>query len=140
MADYFTRLSVAIALPDEQAQAYALRVAGQAAEAGREQVMPDGFPADLADAIEGWDFETEADRVEGRPGLWFHSDYGGVDSLCLFIQHLLKRFSLQERVTFEWSHDCSKPRLDAYGGGAAIITADEIKAFSTWQWLADNAV
>jgi len=38
-------------------------------------------------------------------------------------------------VTFEWSHDCSKPRVDAYGGGAAVITAQEIKTMSTAAWL-----
>jgi hypothetical protein len=42
-------------------------------------------------------------------------------------------------VTFEWSHDCSKPRVDAYGGGAAIITAKRIKTMSTCEWLRKHA-
>jgi hypothetical protein len=41
----------------------------------------------------------------------------------------------KSHVTFEWSHDCSKPRVDAYGGGAAFITAKEIKTMSTSAWL-----
>ena len=60
---------------------------------------------------------------------------GGLDAVCEFIQHLLQKFDPRGRVTFEWSHDCSKPRVDAYGGGAACITAKEIKSMSTAAWL-----
>jgi len=31
--------------------------------------------------------------------------------------------------------DCSKPRVAAYGEGAAFITAQEMKAMSTAAWL-----
>jgi hypothetical protein len=41
-------------------------------------------------------------------------------------------------VTFEWSHDCSKPRADAYGGGAALITAKNIKTMNTSDWLQEQ--
>ena len=61
--------------------------------------------------------------------------YGGVDAVCAFIQHLLHKFDPKDYVTFEWSHDCCKPRVDAYGGGAALITAKEIKTMSTATWL-----
>jgi hypothetical protein len=52
---------------------------------------------------------------------------------------LLQTFDPGGRVTFEWSHDCSKPRVDAYGGGAAIVTANEIKTMNTGQWLQEHA-
>jgi hypothetical protein len=42
-------------------------------------------------------------------------------------------------VAFEWSHDCSRPLTDAYGGGAVLITAKGIKTMSTRQWLRENA-
>jgi hypothetical protein len=61
-----------------------------------------------------------------------------MDALCAFIQHLLQKFDPRGRVEFEWSHDCSKPRVDAYGGGAAIITAKTIRMMSTCQWLHDH--
>lgn len=47
---------------------------------------------------------------------------------CTFIQHLLQRFDPASHATLESSNDCSKPRMDAFGGGAAIITAKKIKA------------
>jgi hypothetical protein len=58
-----------------------------------------------------------------------------VEAACLFTQHLLQKFDPKTHVTFEWSHDCSKPCVDAYGGGAAFITAKEIKSMSTAAWL-----
>jgi hypothetical protein len=100
-----------------------------------ESPVPGDFPADLVEALEDWHFETELDKS----GIWLHSDYGGIDSACAFIQHLLQKFDPKGCVSFEWSHDCSKPRTDAYGGGAAIITAHEIKSMNSSGWLHANA-
>ena len=66
---------------------------------------------------------------------WLVTDGGGHLAHPPFIQHLLQKFDPQGHVTFEWSHDCSKPRVDAYGGGAAFITAKEIKTMSTAAWV-----
>ncbi len=139
MADYFTKFSVALGLPDEAAQAYALDLAQQATQGRQADPLPEHFPPALAEVLEDWNFQTEADGPASGHGLWLHSDNGGVEALCAFLQHLLQKFDPHGRVTFEWSHDCSKPRLDAYGGGAAIVTAQEIKTISTGQWLAEHA-
>ena len=79
----------------------------------QDQPLPTDVPKMLADELENWVFETETTEH----GLWLHSQYGGQDALCIFIQHLLQKFSFAEGIAFEWSHDCSKPRTDAYGGG-----------------------
>jgi hypothetical protein len=47
----------------------------------------------------------------------------------------LQKFAFAGGAAFEWSHDCSKPRTDAYGGGAAFVTANEIETFTTSEWL-----
>lgn len=138
MANYFTNFSLALSLPNEAAQAYALDLAHQADQRRQGDPLAENFPPALADLIEDWNFETEADGPAAEHGLWLHSDNGGVDALCAFLQHLLQKFDPNGRVTFEWSHDCSKPRLDAYGGGAAIVTAQEIKTMNTSQWLAEH--
>lgn len=130
MADYFTRFSLVLNLPDPEQQQYALDLAAKAA-AHRFDSQPQDFPASLADLLENWAFETE----QTKDGVWLHSEEGGVDAVCAFIQHLLQRFNLSDRVAFEWSHDCTQPRTDAYGGGAALITAAEIKSISTANWL-----
>ncbi len=138
MADYFTRFSLVFILPDKAAQEYALNLATQASQGQQGDELPADFPKELQDVLEDWQFEAEADHSSGQPGLWLHSEYGGIDAVCAFIQHLLQKFDPKGQVSFEWSHDCSKPRPDAYGGGAAIITAREIKSMSTAQWLQQN--
>jgi hypothetical protein len=135
MADYFTNFSLVICLANETEQAYALDLAHKASLAQQGDELPADFPKALVDMIEDWHFETVADNSGTNYGLWLHSIYGGVDAVCLFIQHLLQKFDPQGKVSFEWSHDCSKPRVDAYGGGAAFITAQEIKTMSTAAWL-----
>ena len=136
MADYFTNFSLNVALPTEEAVDYALNLAEQARFIHQgDEGMPDDFPASLRGVTEDWQFETVAnDRSEGR-GLWLHSSNGGIDAVCAFIQHLLQRFAPGDHVTLEWSNDCSKPRVDAFGGGAAIITARKIKTINTGEWL-----
>jgi len=139
MADYFTNFSLVINLAKETEQEYALDLAHKASLVQQGEPLPDDFPPALVDAIEDWHFETVADDSGTKHGLWLHSIYGGVDAVCLPIQHLLQKFDPQGKVSFEWSHDCSKPRVDAYGGGAAIITATEIKSMSTAAWLRQQA-
>ena len=97
--------------------------------------LPDDFPPSLKEVVEIWNFETDANSSDGKWELWMHGEYGGIDAACAFIQHLLQKFDPSGRVSFEWSNDCSKPRVDAYGGGAAIITARKIKSMSTTEWL-----
>jgi hypothetical protein len=135
MADYFSNFSVVINLASKKQQAYALDLADKASIAHRDQQLPEDFPQALADAVEDWQFETEANESGTKHGLWLHSEYGGVDAVCAFIQHLLQKLDPNRYVTLEWSNDCSKPRTDAYGGGAAIITAKKIKMMSTAAWL-----
>ncbi len=135
MADYFTNFSLIVPLPDEAAQAYALKLAEEASAAALGDQTPADFPASLADVTEDWVFDTDAESSAGKGGLWLHSSSGGIDAVCAFIQHLLEKFDPAGCLCFEWSHDCTKPRTDAFGGGAAFITARNIKTMSTGQWL-----
>jgi hypothetical protein len=132
MADYFTRLSLILPLANEAAQHYALELAAAARRhCSEDEPLPSDFPDCLAEVMEDWHFETEKDGE----GIWLHSDYGGIDAVCALIQHLLRKFDPKGCAKFEWSHDCSKPCVDAFGGGAAVVTASEIKTMSTTQWL-----
>ena len=135
MADYYTNFSMILKLGNETEQAYAIDLAHKASIVQQGEDAPEDFPKELLGVIEDWQFETEADNSSTKYGLWLHSMDGGIDAACQFIQHLLQKFDLAHSVSFEWSHDCSKQRVDAYGGGAAFITAKEIKTMSTHAWL-----
>jgi hypothetical protein len=140
MADYFTNFSLLVPLPNESAQGYAIMLAERASAAAQGHSLPTEFPPSLADVIEDWVFDTESRSTAGEWGVWLHSSSGGIDAVCAFIQHLLEKFDAARSVGFEWSSDCSKPREDAYGGGAAFITARKIKTMSTAEWLHKQAV
>ena len=138
MADYFTNFSLMLVLPSQAAQTYALDLDTNARKIQQGDEPSEKLPDQIQEMIEDWCFETDTESADGQFGLWLHSDNGGIDAVCAFIQHLLQKFDPTERVTFEWSHDCSKPRADAFGGGAAVITAKEIKTMSTSQWLQEQ--
>lgn len=68
--------------------------------------------------------------------LWLHDSEGcNLDNLALFVQEFIKQFRPKAIFGFEWSNDCSKPRLDAYGGGAVVITASHIYWINTSSWI-----
>jgi hypothetical protein len=50
-------------------------------------------------------------------------------------EQILTEFKFKDSVTFEWSHDCSKPRTDTYGGGAAVITKAGLETMNTSEWI-----
>jgi hypothetical protein len=130
MANYYTNFSLVLKLSEKQKR-YALDLANKGSNYSTDDQVPDGFPVSLVDALDEWFFEIE----DEKEGLWIHSENGGIDAACLFIQHLLQKYDLQGHIAFEWSHDCSKPRVDAFGGGAAIVTATEIKTLNTSDWI-----
>jgi hypothetical protein len=132
MADYFTNFSLILPIKDDAQKQYALSLSQTASTYRYEDTpLPADYPDQLKEVMEDWTFETEAED----DGIWLHSESGGIDAVCAFIQHLLQKFNIAPFVAFEWSHDCSKPRTDAFGGGAAFITAKEIKTINTSDWL-----
>ena len=139
MADHFTNFSLIVPLPNEEAQKYALALASSAQSARLDDEPPSNLPAFIGEMREDWHFDTEAEHSSGKWGIWIHSQFGGMDALCAFLQYLLQKFDPQGRVSFEWSNDCSKSLVDAFGGGAALVTATEIKTMSTWGWLQEQA-
>ena len=135
MADYYTRFSLIMSLPNEAAQQYAIDLANNASRVQQGDEPSEKLPDSIQEVIENWSFETDAENNERKWGLWLHSDNGGIDAVCAFVQHLLQKFDSEGQVAFEWSEDCSKPRIDAFGGGAAFITSKEIKTMTTADWL-----
>ena len=135
MADYFTNFSFIVPVTDVAQKQHALQLFDEAnAHRNEDEPLTTNFPAALEQILEDWHFELD----DTDDGLWIHSGSGGIDAACAFVQHLLQRFDLTYRVSFEWSHDCSKPSADAFGGGAAVISAQEIKTISTSGWVQEQ--
>lgn len=80
-------------------------------------------------------FAAELDRE--RRQLWIHSDDAGTPGdVVNFLQAFLETHRPAEAIGFEWANTCSRPLLDAFGGGAAYVSATETQFINTGQWLA----
>lgn len=142
MADYFTQFSFVIPVTPEQgdwvAQVHALatELIGHA-EDGEARENIEG-PQDMVLAALGL-----AEKRDGDPCLqvvhddkegtvWVGSeDSGDVDYTADLAQAFLRHFDLDLVVSFEWANTCSRPRLDAFGGGAVVISRRNADWFNT---------
>jgi hypothetical protein len=133
MADYFTQFSFVIPVTPEQGNwftqvhALAAELIGHT-EDGEARENIEG-PQDVVLAALGL-----AEKRDGDPCLqvvyddkegtvWVGSeDSGDVDYTADLVQAFLRRFNLDRVISFQWANTCSKPRLDAFGGGAVVIS------------------
>jgi hypothetical protein len=142
MADYFTQFSFVIPVTLEQgnwfAQTHELaeELIGHA-EDGEARENIEG-PQDVVPAALGLagkhdafpSIEVTHDEKEGT--VWVRSeDSGDVDYTADLVHAFLKRFDLDLVVSFQWAHTCSKPRVDACGGGAVVISRRNTIWFDT---------
>lgn len=163
MATYYDKFTIDVPLPGETTRQYTLDLYNQAEHWHKWNDLPQDFLQIIKDAHKheslldydrggvlqyaqlggedgtefyfGWDFDMEV----CDDGLLLHSSEGNIAVVCLFIQHLLKRFALHEKVVFQWCRDCSNPGVAGYGGGAAIVTSGDIRIMSTGRWLCEHA-
>lgn len=130
MADYFTKFSFVIEnLQDGERAWLADLLAGTG----------DHPTDDLAEMLPNPPFVGFAWSFEDDGSLWLHSDESGVpEDAAAVAQEFLARFRPHASVGFEWANTCSKPGLDAFGGGAVVITAGQQRWLSSAQWLVEQ--
>ena len=139
MADYFTKLSIAVDLPEPAAR-WAIALADRLDRLAEDDELPSSGDAALdraaSEIAAGEPMGTGCDWLYDQGRLWVSTDESAEPaSITAVLQRTLQRFELPEAITLQWSWDCSKPRADAFGGGAAIVTAGAIETFSTAEWL-----
>lgn len=139
MADYYTEFSFAINDLTEPEKAWAEQVKAFFAEHDYEG-DPESLPPELGLLYTEDDFGMGFTmEVEDDDSLWIYSDESGdVDSASRFVQSFLRKFRPDDCEGFEWAGTCSKPRLDAFCGGAVFITATEIDATYSGKWLGER--
>lgn len=110
MSDYFTQFSCIFHVGTAENAARAENIRGElAADLYREE---GGYPG----------FEMEVDHEYGPGALWIHSDeYGEPEHVIAFVHRCAETLNLQGLWGFTWSLSCSRPRVDAFGGGAHVI-------------------
>lgn len=79
------------------------------------------------------------DAPEGS-SLWIHDqDHGDVETVIRFVLRLAEEFDLTGLWGFQYALTCSRPRLDAFGGGAHVIDLGARRSVgwkSSQEWLA----
>lgn len=110
MADFYTQFSCIFDV-------------GNAENATRADMIRGEFAGEL-DRHEGESlgFDMEIEHESGPGALWIHSDeYGSPEHVIRFVLRCAADLKLGGLWGFTWSHSCSKPRIDAFGGGAHVL-------------------
>ena len=129
MADYFTHFSCLLDVGTAENALTAHRMFIQARLEGldRDEPLCSGFELSLQ--------EGDAAHV-----LWIHDDESGdVEQVIGFVLRVAEAFDLSGMWGFTYALTCSRPRLDAFGGGAHVIDLGARKSIgwtSTQEWLA----
>jgi len=129
LADYFTHFSclLDVGTPDKAARALALFQDMRAADQDADDPEVLVFTLARQDAPEG-------------STLWIHDDdHGDVEAVIRFVLRLTIEFDHTGLWGFQYGLTCSRPRLDAFGGGAHVIDLGARKSIgwtSTQEWLA----
>lgn len=130
MADYFTHFSclLGVGSADDAAKALALY-----------EALADQMDADTEGDI---GFQLEVQPESDGVWLWIHDDVDGdTNHVIAYVQHLAQELELTGLWGFKWVRTCSRPRIDAFGGGACVIdlASGEITAsITTGEWLAQH--
>ena len=141
MADYYTECSFMVVDLPEDAIVYALELADRMHETMGcdidELVREDSIPDDEFTALVRTFDENlwigGASITRDGDGLWItHDESINIDAVAQLLHEVLKKFDLDNIISFEYACTCSKPRTDAYGGGAAVVTKDEMLIEGSW--------
>ena len=130
MADYFTHFSclLDVGSPDKTARAIALFHELRAADQDADDPEVAGFDFVRQNAPEGCT-------------LWIQDDdHGDAEAVIRFVLRLAEELELTGLWGFQYALTCSRPRLDAFGGGAHVIDLGALKSIgwtSSQERLAD---
>lgn len=138
MADYYTHFSTLVAattVPQQYWWTFACKTldeySGQEIGTELENLHPDVqiiLKAALLDDTVHWGVQCRIDTSAGT--VWLSDEDGApnLDAVAGLIQLYYRTLEMSNSIhTFCWAETCSKPRIDAFGGGVVAITANEIK-------------
>jgi hypothetical protein len=125
MADYFTHFSCTLDVGTPENAARALELYNDAPQDDDGFSLSDGFLLSLT----------------GQSGsqLWIYDDVtGDPEGVVQFVLLCAEHFDLKGLWGFKYATTCSRPRIDAFGGGAHVIDLGARKSIgwvNTGEWL-----
>jgi len=76
----------------------------------------------------------------GGTTLWIRDEEtADPQQVIVFVQRCAEAFGLTDRWGFQWANTCSRPRVNAFGGGAHVLdlaTRETVSWTDTNGWLA----
>jgi hypothetical protein len=87
-----------------------------------------------------WSIEPPHDETAAVGALWLFAEEAGCpEHVAAVLEAYLKKFNPTGIITFSWAYTCSKLRVNEFGGGAAVVTADGTKFLDAQSWAEDLA-
>ena len=130
MANYYVNLSFVVPVADPAATEARLR----------SLLTEDDLQSVDTSVIDHLDFDPEeaglpeTEAVED--GLWFHGFDPEIGVTAEIVQWVLRHVEgAPEKFGFSWAGTCDKERVNAFDGGAVLVTKDEILSMNTWEAL-----
>ena len=133
MADYFTQVSFAFSATPIEANKIAavLEMDGSTLdEVEYPDILKSVWPsaaamfAVLSDTpVDDWLQLGVEDTSYEDGDFWISGSSPNLEAIAVMLQAILQ---LDQPVVMEWANTCTKLRLDAFGGGVAVIFKDEI--------------
>jgi len=115
MANYYTEFSILVECHNKEQQDWLIQHL-------REEEEDGGFYAE-----------------EQRDDVWITGESGDLDILLDVIAEFQRTFSITEAQIITWSNTCSRPMVDAFGGGAAVVYRGEYVTIDCFEWANDLA-
>lgn len=109
-----------------------------------DEELADKYYADLEydDNLRDWGsfcVEMEGTFEDNNRRAWIHTEeYGDPYQVACLVKAFFKKFGREEWWVLPWAEYCSKPRVGEFGGGACVVTKDEIKWLNMGDWVVDT--
>jgi len=126
MANYNTQFSFEVKLQSKEEAAWVTSLINKMEAAGAPDEVDDVRVM----------FDHEIDELS----LCLMDDAGETDlsTVTDLLQEYLEKFHPTKAIGFECAHTCSRPVIDAFGGGACVVTNHKVYWSSTGDWIDDK--
>lgn len=98
------------------------------------------FVKDNWDALVDFPAPTDEHDVDGNKVFVSNGIGSGSDAFVLahMLQCTQKKFDIKTPYSIEYADICDRQRSDSFGGGAIVVTQDDITGMHTSAWVADT--
>jgi hypothetical protein len=143
MANNYCQASSFLEVPEDKRELLTEQLLDEAYAAASRAVAhmwdidPDTEPNDdwMQEVSTGLEYKTESS------GIWLGDDESfNPDAAAAFARVIIDRLELDEPFYCTWAEFCSKPRIDAFGGGGFVVKRGFKTFFTSAVYEVENAV